>query len=48
MINPAMRAFCAKHIDSFEGHTPPIRDDSLSGRYATVLFTQASKNKVLS
>lgn len=48
MFNPTLRAFNTKQVDSFDGHTPPIRDDSLAGRYATVLFQQASKNKVLS
>lgn len=38
MFNPTLRAFSAKQVDSFEGHRPPIRDDSLAGRYATVLF----------
>lgn len=47
-MNPAFRTFSAKSVDTFEGHVPPIRDDSLAGRYATVLFQQASKNKVLS
>lgn len=47
-LNPAFRAFSVKNVDSFEGHAPPIRDDSLAGRYATVLFKQASKNKILS
>ncbi|CAI2380257.1 unnamed protein product [Moneuplotes crassus] len=30
-------------IETIEGHKPPSKDDSVEGRYATVLFTCASK-----
>ena len=46
LFTPAFRAF--SKIDTFAGHVPPVWDDSLTGRYATVLFSQASKNNQLS
>ena len=34
-------------IETIEGHKPPVRDDSIEGRYASVLFSTASKNNSL-
>jgi F0F1-type ATP synthase delta subunit len=43
-----MRLFSSRpEIESAEGDKAPIREDSLPGRYATVLFQQASKKKLL-
>ena len=42
----AVRSMSSKShpvIETVEDHKPPTKDDSLEGRYATVLFTWASK-----
>jgi len=36
-----------KRVDSTEGHQPPIKEESVSGRYAAVLFTAASQKSEL-
>ena len=34
-------------IETIEGHAPPVRDDSIEGRYASVLFSTASQKNQL-
>ena len=51
MAPASVRAFCTEstsnRLQSVDGHKSPTNEESVEGRYASVLFTAASKGEAL-